>query len=168
MKLIRPVAQGEVFGHWEKVEKRSIFQRADIVFPLIAYANLQWFSATIEQEDIKSMFIISSGDWSTEGLCVPNFLLTTAVENYRSTPHQSGKFKNIDEKERLFASDSLILDTKLILVAPEEVGPYTIIEGNKRAVALQNLKKLVGLEVYLGVSLNIRNYMWTRCSRDTS
>jgi len=164
MRTIKSVTQGEVFSHWEEVEKRSIFQRADIAFPLVAYANLRWFSATTEQEDIKSMFIISSGDWSTEGLCVPNFLLTTAVENYKNTPHQSGKFKDIDEKERLFASDPLILDTKLILVAPEEAGPYTIIEGNKRAVALQNLNKMVGLEVYLGVSPNIKTYVWAMCS----
>jgi len=164
MKLIRPVTQGEVFSHWEKIEKISISQRSGIVFPLVAYADLRWTCATIKQEDVGSMFIISSDDWRRDGLCVPDFLLTTAVKNYTSMPHQSEKLKDIEEKARLFESSSQILDTKLILVAPEETGPYTIIEGNKRAVALQNLNKMVGLEVYLGVSPSIKNYVWSMCS----
>lgn len=47
MKTLELVKQGEVFSHWEKVEKISIWNRQDIVFPLLAYRDLMWSLAEL-------------------------------------------------------------------------------------------------------------------------
>mgnify|MGYP001581605476 FL=1 len=60
MKIINKVNQSEVFSHWEKVEKISIFQRIDIVVPLLAYADLEWSLVEIENKDVDKLYICSS------------------------------------------------------------------------------------------------------------
>lgn len=162
MKVIKQVNQSEVFNHWERVEKISISQRADIVFPLVAYQDLRWSLVRIEDSDLDKIYIISSDDWRTDGLCVPDFKLMTAAEKYSISSKQSGKYANIQEKENILTSDLTGLDTRFILVADNKTGPYTIIEGNRRAVALYSLNKLVGRDIYLGISPAIKNYIWSR------
>lgn len=162
MEVINQVNQSEVFNHWEKVEKISISQRMDIVFPLVAYADLQWIQARLEEADLSKIYIISSDDWKDDGLCVPDFKLISAINNYQKSTKLEGKFADIKAKEDIFASGSSALDTRLILVAMDADGPFTIIEGNKRSVALGNLGKLVDLEVCVGISSAIQNYVWSR------
>lgn len=162
MKVIRSIKQSEVFSHWEKIEKITILQRVDIIFPLVAYGDLVWNLAEIESTDTNSLYICSSDDWSTEGLCVPDFKVNTAIENYKKSDYSTGKYADIKAKEDIFAKDINGLDTKLILVSDNPRGPFTLIEGCKRSVALGNLRKLVGLEVYLGISSAIKTYIWSR------
>lgn len=162
MKIIKTVTQSEVFSHWEIVEKISIWQRADIVFPLVAYNNLVWNLTEIEYTDIDKFYICSSDDWKTDGLCVPDFKLDTAIENYKKSNYSEGKYADIKAKEDIFAKDLNGLDTKFILVADNAAGSYTLIEGCKRSVALCRLGKLVGIKVYLGISSGIKTYIWAR------
>lgn len=162
MKIIKNVSQSEVFNHWEKVEKISITQRADIIFPLVAYADLEWNLVSLENDDLNNLYIISSDDWKTDGICVPDFKLLTAVNNYQKSIKQDGKFADIKIKEDLFTSSPGLLDSKFILVAADKNGPFTLIEGNKRSVALGSLRKLTNLEVYVGTSPAIKNYVWSR------
>lgn len=162
MKIIKEVTQSEVISHWEKVEKCTIYARADIVFPFLAYNNLVWNTAQIEQGDLNKIFIISSDDWKTDGVCVPDFKLTTAIVNYNNSLKSSGKFLDIKNKEKIFTSGNNFLDTKMILVANNPIGPYTIIEGNKRSIALGSLNKLVGINIFIGISEAIRGYIWSR------
>lgn len=162
MKVINQVNQSEVFNHWEKVEQISIAQRTDIVFPLVAYADLKWSLASFENIDLSQIYIISSDDWKADGLCMPDFKLFSAINNYQKSTKLEGKFADIKAKEDIFASGSNALDTRFILVAMDKYGPFTIIEGNKRSVALGNLEKLVGLKVFLGTSPAIKNYVWSR------
>lgn len=167
MKLLKQVDQNEVFNHWENVENINISQgdRSDIVSPLLSYDDLQWNLTNLEEADLNKIYIISSDDWMTDKVCVPDFRLTTAIKNYQNSTKSQGKFADILAKEQIFKSNSDILDTKLILVSLNQEGPYTLIEGNKRSVALGNLGKLVGLEVYLGSSPSIKNYVWSRHSK---
>ena len=81
MRIIKRVNQSEVFSHWEKVEKISIWSRQDIVFPLVAYGDLVWSLAVIEDADIEKIHICSSDDWKTDGLCTPDFKLTIDDSN---------------------------------------------------------------------------------------
>lgn len=162
MKIIKTITQREVFSHWETVEKISILQRFDIVFPLVAYNDLIWNLAEIEDVDIDKFYICSSDDWKTDGLCVPDFRLDTAIKNYKKSNYSKGKYADIKAKEDIFTKDLNRLDTKLILVADNISGPYTLIEGCKRSVALCSLGKLVGTKVYLGISAGIKTYIWTR------
>ncbi|MBU0978219.1 hypothetical protein KKF92_00090 [Patescibacteria group bacterium] len=167
MKLIRPTNQNEVFNHWGKVENIDISQgdRSDIVSPLLSYADLQWNLFRLEDGDLSNIYIISSDDWKDDGVCVPDFKLMTAIKNYRDSMESQGKFADIAVKEQVFKSNSGILDTKLIIVSVDQDGPFTLIEGNKRSIALGNLGKLAGLEVYLGSSPAIKNYVWSRYSK---
>lgn len=162
MKIIKTVTQGEVFSHWELIEKISIWQRSDIAFPLVAYADLTWSLGEIEITDINKINICSSDDWITEGLCVPDFKLITAIKNYKKSNFSSGKYANIKAKEDIFAQDRNGLDTRFILVADNTLGPYTLIEGCKRCIALGKLDKLAGNKVYLGISNCIKNFIWAR------
>lgn len=162
MKIIHKVLQSEVFSHWEKVEKINIVQRADIVFPLVAYNDLVWSLAEVESSDIDKLYICSSDDWRVDGLCVPDFKVATAIENYKKSDKSQGKYENIKAKEDVFMRDLFGLDTKLILVTDNISGPFTLIEGCKRSVALGSLQKLSGLKVYIGVSYVIKSYIWAR------
>lgn len=162
MKIIKSVQQSEVFSHWETVENISITNRFDIVFPLIAYSDLKWRLVKVETHDIESIFIISSDDWKTDKLCEPDFSLLTAIENYKNSNCEIGKYADMHVKEDIFASKSGVIDTKFILVSDSMSGPFTIIEGNKRFVVLGKLNRLAGLEVYLGTSDSIKSYIWAR------
>ena len=161
MRIIKDVKQDEVWNHWKTVEGfTSDDFRSDIRNPLPTDFN--WFLAILEKEDINSLFIISSDDWKQERVCDPDFKLTTAIKNYSNTPSSNGKYGDIRTKEAVLSSNSNVLDTKLILVSESKVGPFTIIEGNKRAVALGRLNKIEGLEIYLGVSSEVKDYFWSR------
>ncbi len=162
MKLIKKATQGEVFSHWEAVEKINILQRFDIVFPIVAYNDLVWNLVEIEDSDIDEIYICSSDDWLAEGLCVPDFKLTTAIENYKKSEYSKGKYADIKAKEDIFVKNINGLDTKFILVGDNSSGPFTLIEGCKRSVALGNLGKLVGIKIYIGISPSIKTYIWNR------
>lgn len=162
MKTINLVTQSEVFNHWHKVEGEVFLHRGDIVNPLVVFNNLNWSLAEIESTDIDKLYICSSDDWRAEGLCIPDFKVKTAVENYKKSNFSTGKYKDIKDKESIFAKDINGLDNKLFLVADNPNGPFTLIEGCKRSVALGSLGKLVGLKVYLGISTAIRGYVWSR------
>ena len=132
--------------------------------PLVAYSDLKWSSALIEKDDLEKIYIISSDDWSSEGLCVPDFRLKTAIDNYSKSTFTSGKYVDIKVKEDIFTSNPGGLDTKLIMVSNSTNGPFTVIEGNKRSIALYCSGRLVGLEIYIGVSPAVRSYVWARHS----
>ncbi len=74
------------------------------------------------------------------------------------------KVRDIKEKKRIYQNNIDALDKKFVFVSPSIEGNFTIIEGNKRAVALQCLGKLVSNEIYLGISNDIRKYVWGRYS----
>lgn len=162
MKVIKTVLQGEVFSHWENVEKISISSRLDLIFPLLTYNNLNWSLCEIEENDINKIYICSSDDWLNEGLCFPDFKLTTAIVNYKKSNFGYGKYADIKAKENIFAQNINGLDTKFVLVADNSQGPFTLIEGCKRSVALGNLGNLIGRNVFVGISPSIKTYVWAR------
>lgn len=165
MKIVKKVNQDEVWNHWKIVEGFTTDDfRSDIRNPLPN--DLDWVLAIVQKEDIDSLFIISSDDWKQERLCEPDFKLTTAIANYSNTRSSNGKYNDIRTKELLLSSDQKTLDTKLILVSPNKEGPFTIIEGNKRAIALGKLQKIVGLEFFFGISPAIKDYLWARYSHE--
>lgn len=163
MKIIRKVSQTDVWSHWKSVEG---FTTDDFRFDIRGSlpTDLDWTLAVVEESDVDLLFIISSDDWRKEGLCIPDFKLSTAIVNYSRSSSADGKYGNIRAKEQLFASSLNLLDAKLFLVAPSIEGPFTLIEGNKRAIALGKLAKLVGLETFLGISPEIKDYLWAICS----
>lgn len=161
MEILNRVKQDEVFKHWIKVENLStILDRKDIVAPLIEMMDLQWYNARVEEIDLPCIFNISSDDWRTDGICVADFRVTTAASNVHE--YGGAKHEDILNKQKIFCNQNHLLDTKFFLVADGIEGPFTLIEGNRRAVALCRLNKLIASEAFVGVSPSIKNYVWAR------
>lgn len=164
MKIIKQVQQGEVWYHWRSVEGFTDDNfRSDIRDPLPD--DLIWYLSYLELPDIHKVYIISSDDWRTDKLCVSDFKLITAISNYQLSSINIGKYGDIKQKEVTLKNSLDNIDTKLIFVAANKEGPYTIIEGNRRAIALGSIGKLKMLEIYLGISSRINNYLWARYSK---
>lgn len=163
MKMIREIKQKEVWDHWKTVEGFSNDDfRSDIRGKLLQ--DMEWFLAKTQKEDLSRIYIISSDDWREDKICSPDFKLITAISNYKASNCNIGKYKDIREKEVIFRNNIDALDKKLIFVAPTQKGVFTIIEGNKRAIALGSLGSFNNLGVFLGVSDSIKDFVWVRYS----
>jgi hypothetical protein len=159
---IKGCSETEVWDHWKKVEKvpvQVIKWRWDIRGPLID--RLGWFLAEIEESDLEKIYIISSSDWIK---ITPSFKLLEAVANLEKEIDDE-KIENIKIKRSIFQNNIDGLDRRLFLVSPTVKGNFTIIEGNKRAVALQSIGRLVGTRIYLGISPLIENYGFAQASK---
>ncbi|GAG29044.1 unnamed protein product [marine sediment metagenome] len=157
MKLIKRVKEEEVWGHWEKVEKwRDKGVRWDIRGGLPPRTDMNWYEARIEEKDIEKIYIISSEDWR---VITKSFKVSEAVQSLKKGIDDA-KIDDILKKKEKYMSDINSIDRKLILICTSEEGNYTIIEGNKRAVALLSINRLVNTEIYLGISKKIQNYGW--------
>lgn len=157
MKILREVDETEVLDHWKQVEGFSSDDfRTDIRDPLPN--DMNWYIAEIESEDIENIFIISSTDWLNVS---PTYRLAEVVDTLSSGKIDE-KIPNILEKRELYRKNIDSLDRLFIYVAPNLNGNYTIIEGNKRSVALQDLNLLVRNKIYLGLSEGISGYWWAR------
>jgi hypothetical protein len=87
----------------------------------------------IEPSDLPELYIIPSVDWyrDTNG----TFLLSDASTYLR--PTRRARIAALEGN--LVNYDCTATDQLLILIATGEDGPYTIIDGNHRAIALHNL-----------------------------
>ena len=139
------------------------YDRRDIVDSLINTNDLLWYRGEIEKADIEHIFNISSDDWKQDGICVPDFKLMTSSRNIQNS-FQGNKQRDILNKLNTFQDKPELLDKVLFLVADKLDGPFTLIEGNRRGVALCILENLAGIEVFLGVSPSIKSYKWARYS----
>ncbi|MBK8505899.1 MAG: hypothetical protein IPL46_29125 [Saprospiraceae bacterium] len=138
--------------------------RRMILNPLLSFGDLKWYDGKIEEKDLKQMYIISSNDWTEDGLCESSFLLEEVVKSLENCNQLNDKILDIMNKVECMKSNLSSINTKLIIVAPNLNGPFTIIEGNRRAVALRHLSRIVNLNIYLGISQQIRNYPWANRS----
>lgn len=165
MKIIKNVSPGEVWNHWKTVEGFTTDDfRSDIRNPIPS--DTKWFLAMIEQVDIQYLYIISSGDWSD--ISKGTFLVKEVANNLSnnsSNEHTIRISNDIKSKENFLRSGKLF-DTKLILVSDNAESFLTIIEGNRRSVALLSVGKLIGREVYLGRSNSMKSYVWARYSHE--
>lgn len=174
LRIVRSVTQDKVWDHWFRIEnygcskslmgeslKRGIEDwRSDIKSPLPS--DIRWHEAVIEQADVSHLFIISSDDWAD--ISRRTFLLRSVAENLNDafSNKDSLRISSDVQKKLSFLESGGTLDTKLVLVSDKVSGPFTVIEGNRRAVALLCLNKLVGTRIYLGISRGIRDYVWSR------
>ena len=162
MLKLHKVTENVVWDHWKMVEgfHESDF-RSDIRDPLPM--NIEWFLVRIEHSDIQKLYVISSDDWGE--LSRTNYLVESVAKNINiiNSPNKDTLRiqSDIIEKIKLLKSGAT-LDTKLILVTDDYDGLFTIIEGNRRAVAFLLTNQLVGIEVYLGITKDISKYHWSR------
>lgn len=159
IKTLRWVKEEEVWNHWKKVEgvPDELINWENEVRSKLPYI-LAWFRCKVEKDDVDKIYVISSDEW--RGLA-QSFKLADVVKSLE-TPRLNSLARSILEKKKVYEQNLNALDRVFILVSPTVTGNYTIIEGNKRASALLSLKKLVGSQIYLGVSPKIRDYFWAR------
>jgi len=112
------------------------------------------------RERHEKIFIISSNDWK---IVTPTFRLLDSLNSLDNL--DESHVKNILEKREIYKKDIDGLDRKFIVVSPSVEGNFIIIEGNKRAVALLSIDKLIGNQIYLGVSKKREGYFWARHSQ---
>jgi len=156
MRIIKQVIQDEVFNEWKricKVETIPSWLNMNETYPEF----VQWYLSEIERKDIRKIYIISSDDWQKLSL---NFRLLDVVRTFRGATIPENHVEDIREKQKVLDK----LEFKFVYVAHKITGPFTIIEGNRRSVALQDLNKLVGTQIYLGISKEIQNFLWARYS----
>ncbi len=174
MKLLDRVAQFDVWDHWFRIENLNRYNsltgqtlkskiqnwRSDIKSPLPH--DICWHEADIQQGDINRLYIISSDDWSD--ISQQSFLVRSISENLDSnfTINDSIRLSKDINRKISFLKSGSTFDTRFIAVSDSDSGPFTLIEGNRRAVALYSLKRLVGITIYLGISEQIRNFPWAR------
>lgn len=153
MKIIKKVKQETVFSHWKKYDSSN----NEMLRREMMTHNIKWELRKIEENDIANIRIISAADWYLDhGLALDknliDFSLKTVHKNYL---------------KRLPLDDERCLQILARKVSIERTKPKTLIfvthnnkdfvcyEGNRRLVALYDLKRLNGLEVYVGYSPSI-------------
>ncbi len=153
MLLHGVVTERQVFEDWRLYDGRPATSpiRTDIIHACFP-RDAAWHDAEIEAHDVANLFLISVGDlgpfsrytWSLE---------ITAL-NYLSgfhDPDHSIRFEKLLKRPTPF-------DTRLVVVSDALSGPYTIIDGNHRAVLLLVQNRLVGTRVHLGIHPKIRQF----------
>lgn len=138
-------------GNFAKIASKKIPLRTDIInenFP----RDAKWYKAQIEEHDIKEMFLISVEDFRE--LSQGTWTLSSSCEKYSTDYYDKNhtpRFERLKEIKDTF-------DTQLILVSDTTSGPFTIIDGNHRAVLLQLERRLVGTNVFIGVHPKFREF----------
>lgn len=108
------------------------------------------------------IYIISSDDWSE--ISNETFLALNVSKNLNAHNQNDDSIRiSKDIKEKMsFLEDGDCFDTKFIAVSDNNQGSFTLIEGNRRAVALICLNNLIGIRIFFGISKQVRNCKWTR------
>ena len=147
------VTEHQVFEDWRRYDGRpeAAAIRTDIIharFP----RDAEWHDAEIEASDVSKMFLISVGDFGP--FSRNTWSLQVTAKNYSAgfhDPDHSIRFEKLLKKHPPF-------DTRLVLVSDLLSGPFTIIDGNHRAVLLLVQQRLVGTRIHLGLHPKIRQF----------
>jgi hypothetical protein len=127
--------------------------------------DTKWYSAELENKDYPRIHLIACDDWLP--ISGNSLELEAAVTNMdKSFPH-TGYARKIYS-----ALPNPKINTKLIMVGSDLASLITVIEGNHRAAAFEKYSsqnpgtpKLLK-EIYLGLSLGMKDYLWHIESRD--
>lgn len=147
------VTEDQVFEEWRQYDGRSetAMIRTDIIhagFP----RDAEWHDAQIEAQDIPKMFLISVHDLGPFSQNTWSLLVT--AQNYSNgfhDPDHSVRFERLVNRQTPF-------DTRLVMVSDSLDGPFTIIDGNHRAVLMLVQNRLVGTRIHIGIHPRIRQF----------
>lgn len=163
MRPVRKVSQNDVWGHWRRVESHASPDfRSDIRDKLPA--NLTWFLCEVEHQDADRLFIISSDNWMD--ISGERFRVADVVGRLDTPSVNTDTVRIGDDIRRKIAhvNSGGQLDPRLIVItdSPSLFGPFTLIEGNRRAVTFQRCGTLVGSSIYVGHSPAVVDCVWAR------
>ena len=121
--------------------------------------NVCWVTARIEDVDVPKIHVIGSSDWKD------------IFGTYRLVDIASQAFHGTDDKHthrsRILGIENAYATGKhfepIAMVASSGEGPFVVIQGNHRAVAIQRLGLLVGQTVFVGLHEEISaSFGWFR------
>ena len=162
MRVIREALQGEVWDDWQHGEPDRWQFRSDIRDALPP--DLVWHLCEVQLADVDLLFIISSEDWSD--ISGGTFRVTDVearMDLQSSNDATMGIANAIRHKVRLLASGTHFHSHMIAITdSPLLIGPFTVIEGNHRSVALLRRKALAGSRVFLGYSPAVTGCWWAR------
>lgn len=146
----------DVFAAWRRSADGDESPNSDVWSTLPP--GVCWFNCRIEPEDIEKIYVIGSFDWNevfgTYGL---RSIAATSCDEDDSFRHKSriNAIRNAMAVGRGFEP--------IILTAFSGDGPFVIIEGNHRAVAMMQLGILTGQPVFIGFHKKIGSeFNWFR------
>lgn len=120
--------------------------------------GVHWFRATLELADIPKMFVIGSGDWKK---VFGTYHLIDIAANSAISKDKYGHLEKFKELQSSISNGKCF--EPLILVSSSIIGPYVIIDGNHRAIALHRLGLLEHQQVFLGIHKGINSeFVWYR------
>ncbi len=164
MQILRQSTDLEVWEHWRQVENHtSLTFRTDIRDRLPT--NILWYLCKFQECDIERLYIISSDDWAdiSEGSFRVADVARRLTDLQSSNEETRRIVQNVRDKIVHIESGGQ-LDTLLIAItdSPSLYGPFTLIEGNKRAVAFARQNTLVECQFFVGYSPCVVDCVWAR------
>lgn len=166
MKNLVRIPSNEVFDYWRKLENCSASSplRPDILdntFP----APTEWFTANIEEVDIQETLMLPVRDFGP--LSKNSWQLRSAVDYFAQTfadgSYDPGHPYNADKMRQLLSWPGRHT-SRVIMVSDNQAGPFTILDGNHRAVLLMHEGAIIGASVYLGLHSAVRQFNWAKRS----
>ena len=126
--------------------------------------DIDWSTAELEEGDFGELLVIREAGWAnTFGA---NKSLKEVAGQIRLTQKETGGVNIPQIVEIKDAIGKSQFEERMILIAAREAGPYTILDGNHRAVAFQMEADETGstahlpTDVILGVSKSMRSCAW--------
>lgn len=134
--------------------------------------DITWYAVEVEQVDVEKLYIIPIFDWFLD--TGETFRLVDAIVNlapnrgYYNQSRETCAIDHFNEVSRKLSfwecGKEAQANERLILVATETKGPFTIIDGTHRAVAYLKKEKDASdtfpWKGYLGISPNCGTYRW--------
>ncbi|MBF0212148.1 MAG: hypothetical protein HQM00_01145 [Magnetococcales bacterium] len=146
----------DVLASWRRSAGGKPLPRPEVWQPLPA--GVCWFLCRVEPEDCDKLYVIGSRDWKLLfGTCR---LQTIAADPCQGTDDYRHKSRIVRMKKALATGDRF---EPLIFTAFSGEGPFVIIDGNHRAIALLQLGLLIGQTVFIGFHPRMgQEYLWFR------
>ena len=126
--------------------------------------DIDWKTGELEVGDFGELLVIREAGWAnTFGA---NKSLREVAGQIRITQNETGGVNIPQIIEMKDAIGTSHFEERIILIAAREDGPYTVLDGNHRAVAFQMKTDETGsiahlpTEVILGVSKSMRSCAW--------
>lgn len=135
----------DVFAAWRRTADNAARPNSDVWGRLPEHVC--WVSAWVEEIDIPRLYVIGSSDWKE------------VFGTYRLSEIGAKVLTSEDDRHRhssriigigaAYATGREFEPVAMVSYSGE--GPFVVIDGNHRAVALYRIGLLVGREVYLGL-----------------
>ena len=135
----------DVFPAWRRSANNALRPNSDVWGNLPQ--NVCWLVANIDDIDTSRLYVIGSSDWmETFG--------TYKVQDIAAKPSSTtdDKYKHNSRIKGIGVAYSLGKNLEpIILVCHSGEGPFVVVDGNHRAVAMQKEGLLVGKQVFVGM-----------------